>query len=173
MQGPRNGVVTFSNQEFGMRNTWKVWLASTLMASAGIGWAQTPAAAPAAAPAAGMQTFVCKDGTSVSAATAQGACKGHQGLDKSASAAPAAKAPVAAAPAAAAASSAKPAKAAGAPAATPAPGGGAGKVWANESTKVYHCQGDRYYGTTKNGKYLSEADAKAAGMHASHGKACS
>lgn len=170
-----------------MRNTWKVWLASTVMASAGACWAQTPAAAPAAAPAAGMQTFVCKDGTSVSAATSKGACKGHKGIDKSAPAAraaPAVPAKAAAAkpvPAAAAAPAApvtpaaatKTSKAPPAPAAAPAPGGGPGKVWANANTKVYHCQGDRYYGTTKNGSYMSEAEAKAQGMHGARNKGCS
>ena len=55
----------------------------------------------------------------------------------------------------------------------PAAGGGAGKVWVNATSKVYHCPNDRYYGTTKNGEYMSEADAVAKGNRAAHGKACS
>ncbi len=137
--------------------------------------AQTP---PADAPAG--TTVQCKDGSYASPDTKQGACKGHKGIKTwygKAAAAPAAAAPAAAAPAApatppAAKDAAKDA-AMPAPAKTAAPGGGAGKVWANDETKVYHCMGDRYYGKTKKGEYMTEADAKAKGMHASHNKACS
>ncbi len=99
-----------------------------------------------------MQTFVCKDGSTMSAASSKGACSGRKGIDQQATAKAAAGAK---------------------PASTAAPGGGAGKVWANEDSKIYHCHGTRFYGTTKNGKYMSEADAKAAGMHGANNKSCS
>jgi hypothetical protein len=41
-----------------------------------------------------------------------------------------------------------------------------GMVWVNLNTKVYHKAGVPTYGTTKNGKFMSEADAKAAGYKA-------
>ena len=58
------------------------------------------------------------------------------------------------------------------PAATEAPGGGPDKVWVNTSSNVYHCPGDRYYGKTKAGKYMTEKDAKAAGAHGEKGQVC-
>jgi len=48
---------------------------------------------------------------------------------------------------------------------TPPPA--AGMVWVNLGTKVYHKEGDRWYGKTKNGKYMTEDDAIKAGYRAS------
>jgi hypothetical protein len=38
-------------------------------------------------------------------------------------------------------------------------------VWVNTESGVYHKEGTRYYGKTKTGKYMSEADAQKAGFH--------
>ena len=146
---------------------------------AGSVFAQVPAGAPAGT------TGLCKDGTYSSSASKSGACRGHKGVQTwyAAAATPAA-APAAmkAAPAAApmpapapAMKAAAPVAASAKPAATPmamAPGGGAGQVWVNTASKVYHCQGDKYYGKTKAGSYMTEAAAVAAGAHPDHGKAC-
>ncbi|HGL6714696.1 hypothetical protein NTJ56_30245 [Burkholderia contaminans] len=154
----------------------KTMLIAALVAGMGMSigaFAQVPASAPAGT------TGLCKDGSFYSGASKKGACAGHKGVktwygasSAAAASAPAA-APATAASAAAPASGTAPAKSAAATTAAAAPGGGPGKVWANDSTKVYHCSTDKYYGKTKHGSYMSEADAKAKGYHASHGKACS
>jgi hypothetical protein len=155
-------------------------LAVTAMIASQAGVAQAPAGAPAGA------TGLCNDGSYWTGATKSGACRGHKGVKTWYAAAasapvpaatPTAPPPAAAAPAAPAAA----APAAAAPAAktkttastTPAPGGGPGMVWLNTSTKVYHCYGTKYYGTTKAGAYMTEAAAKAKGAHADAGKPCS
>jgi hypothetical protein len=43
---------------------------------------------------------------------------------------------------------------------------GPGTVWVNLESGVYHYEGSQYYGKTKSGKYMSEADAVKAGYHA-------
>jgi DNA uptake protein ComE-like DNA-binding protein len=45
-----------------------------------------------------------------------------------------------------------------------------GMVWVNTDTKVFHREGDRWYGNTKHGKYMTEADATAAGYRESKQK---
>jgi hypothetical protein len=39
-------------------------------------------------------------------------------------------------------------------------------VWVNTETKVYHREGDRWYGKTKHGSYMAESDAIHAGYRA-------
>jgi hypothetical protein len=136
-------------------------------------------------------TGECKDGSYTTAESKRGACNHHGGVkdwygaDKSAekkssketkadmaAPAPAAPAPAAPPPAASASKTQSKAMPQGMRAEA-APGGGAGKVWVNTSSHVYHCMGDEWYGKTKQGEYMTEADAKTKGARASHGKACS
>jgi hypothetical protein len=81
----------------------------------------------------------------------------------------AAVAPAAATPAPAQAPAAKTAKAPPAPignasSADIAAAQSSGKVWVNTETKVYHKSG-RWYGKTKQGKFMTEDEAKQAGYH--------
>lgn len=138
--------------------------------------AQAPAGAPAGA------TGLCKDGTYATSAAKKSACRGHKGIkDWYADTTPAsAKKPAAAAdsapapaPATSSAPSAPaPATKSSASTAAPAAGGGAGQVWVNTASNVYHCPGTRWYGKTKAGAYMTEAEAKAKGARPDRGKAC-
>lgn len=143
-------------------------------------WAQSPATAPAGS------TGLCNDGSYWNGPTKKGACRGHHGVKDwyaaaaatgSTAAMPAAPATAATAPmttpvTAAPAPAAMPSKSAGAVMKSAVAGGGPGMVWVNKSSKVYHCSGDKWYGKTKAGEYMSEQDAKTQGYHADHGKAC-
>ncbi len=144
--------------------------------------AATPAKM-AAGPAPSGATGQCKDGSYYSGASKKGACRGHKGVQEWYGSATAAAPAAAAAPASAPRPAAAPAPAAAAaapvaaaprytPPVTAAPGGGAGQVWVNTKSKVYHCQGDFNYGKTKEGEYMTEAAAKAAGDRPARGKAC-
>lgn len=102
-------------------------------------------------------TATCKDGTAFSGPTRSGACRGHGGVKLWGSAA------TSTAPAAATSPTTK----------APAAGAAPDQVWVNTASKVYHCPGTRWYGKTKAGSYMSEAQAKAQGDRPDHGKACS
>jgi len=107
-------------------------------------------------------TATCKDGTAFTGTKRSGACRGHGGV-QSWGATSTATSPVATPPPPAGATSQRSAA---------SPGGGADQVWVNTASKVYHCPGDRWYGKTKHGSYMSEAQAQAQGARPDHGKAC-
>jgi hypothetical protein len=138
-------------------------------------WGTTAAAAPVTPTSTAAATTIsatCKDETTFSGSSKRGACSGHGGV-KSWDAAAAARATVASttsSPAPMASSATSTAK----PAPTAArPGGGAGQVWVNTSSKVYHCEGSRWYGKTKQGEYMTEQAAKSEGFRPAQSKTCS
>ena len=107
-------------------------------------------------------TATCKDGTAFTGTKRSGACRGHGGVQSWGEATSPANAPSQPAAEPAPTTSQR---------ATPGPAG-AGQVWVNTASKVYHCPGDRWYGNTKHGSYMSEAQAQAQGARPDHGKAC-
>ncbi|HEX4576877.1 MAG TPA: DUF3761 domain-containing protein [Edaphobacter sp.] len=170
----------------------KEWYAATAPAAAPAPAAaaaapkSAAAAAPAAAPKPANATGLCNDGTYATSTSKSAGCRGHQGVKEwyaaATPAAPTAAAKTAPAPmpatapaasAAAPAASTKASPASKAASMTQAAGGGPGLVWVNTDSNVYHCYGTTYYGKTKQGSYMSEADAKTKGAHADHGHACS
>jgi hypothetical protein len=137
-----------------MRNfLWAVVLAAGLILPIGVVQAQSTATV----------TATCKDGTAFTGTKRAGACRGHGGVQSWGEATSPANAPSALGEQPASTTSQR---------VTPAPGG-AGQVWVNTASKVYHCPGSRWYGKTKQGSYMSEAEARAQGVRPDHGKACS
>ena len=123
------------------------------------GTAASPAAAPATSPAAAPKPKggrkKAETGTSASPSPAKFSL-GDLFKPKSSAAA---------SPAAVSGAAAKNTSAAAATTA-PAPGGGHGLVWVNTDSHVYHREGSRFYGTTKKGKYMTEAEAAKEGNRA-------
>lgn len=142
----------------GMKFVFLAAIGGSLLLMAAPGHAQTPAV-----------TATCNDGTAWSGAHRSGACRGHKGVKAFGTAANPAQPATATPPTPSALPPSRPAPAA----AASATGGGAGQVWVNSNSKVYHCQGDRDYGHTKQGSYMTEAAAKAEGDRPSRGKTCS
>ena len=121
-------------------------------------------AAQAQAPAV---TATC-NASPFSGTTRSGACRGHGGVKTWDTAAPSATAPATGAVAGPEAALSKPI----APAQTARGAPGAGQVWVNTASKVYHCPGDRWYGKTKAGEYMPESQAKSSGFRPDHNRAC-
>ena len=121
----------------------------------------SPAASPATSPKAKRGSKKAAAAAAASPAASASPAKFNLGDLFKPKTSGAAASPAAANPAPARAASAK-------AAATPAPGGGHGLVWVNTESHVYHKEGSRFYGTTKKGKYVSEADAIKEGDKAAH-----
>ena len=45
-------------------------------------------------------------------------------------------------------------------------------VWVNTNSGIYWCPGSRWYGKTKQGKYMKECEARKAGYRPAYNKPC-
>jgi outer membrane biosynthesis protein TonB len=113
------------------------------------GQSPTPGESPAASPS---------PAESPAASPSPAKHRAHKKAEATATASPAAKRKTKTS-----AASPAPATRTTAAATTPVPGGGPGMVWVSTNSHIYHKQGSRFYGKTKNGKYMSEADARKEG----------
>jgi hypothetical protein len=46
------------------------------------------------------------------------------------------------------------------------------KVWVNTNSGVYHCPGTRWYGSTKQGEFMTQKKAQDGGNRPAYGKVC-
>jgi len=150
----------------GRVQSWGAAAESSGLVNPAIEPASSPAStkSPAQAQSTGTVTATCKDGTSFTGAKRSGACRGHGGVQSWGAAPEATTVPVNA--------PAEPVSAPPASRRAAAPPAGSGQVWVNTDSRVYHCPGTRWYGKTKQGAYMSEAQAQAQGAKPDHGKAC-
>lgn len=116
----------------------------------------SPTPAPAATTPHPVDMVSCRDGTMAQLPVKQGTCSHHGGVGTPAALT---TAPL-------------PTRAPVGTASQPPTDGHPNKVWVNSASHVYHCNGDRWYGKTKAGDYMSESDAIAKGNRAVQGKAC-
>jgi Carboxypeptidase regulatory-like domain len=58
------------------------------------------------------------------------------------------------------------------PQASPATEPSAVRVWLNRPTGIYHCPGTQWYGRTKDGVFMTEAEARQEGYRPARGQPC-
>jgi hypothetical protein len=46
------------------------------------------------------------------------------------------------------------------------------KVWVNTNSGIYHCPGTRWYGSTKQGQFMTQKKAQDGGNRPAYGKVC-
>ena len=46
------------------------------------------------------------------------------------------------------------------------------RVWVNTNSGVYHCPNTRWYGNTKQGKFMTQREAQSKGYRPAYGAVC-